>query len=48
MTNWSLRHQNHLLRSKLGIVCEEMENAMSLLVPLRTEAGIGDNWMIAK
>ena len=30
------------------IVCEEMENAMSLLVPLRTEAGIGDNWMIAK
>ena len=31
-----------------GIVCEEMENAMSLLVPLRTEAGIGDNWMTAK
>ena len=30
------------------IVCEEMENAMSLLVPLRTEAGIGDNWMTAK
>lgn len=30
------------------IVCEEMENAMSLRVPLRTEAGIGDNWMIAK
>ena len=31
-----------------SIVCEEMENAMSLQVPLRTEAGIGDNWMIAK
>ena len=31
-----------------AIVCEEMENAMSLRVPLRTEAGIGDNWMIAK
>ena len=30
------------------IVCEEMENAMALLVPLRTEAGIGDNWMTAK
>ncbi len=30
------------------IVCEEMENAMSLLVPLRTEAGIGDDWMTAK
>ena len=30
------------------IVCEEMENAMSLCVPLRTEAGIGDNWMTAK
>ena len=30
------------------IVCEEMENAMSLRVPLRTEAGIGDNWMTAK
>ena len=31
-----------------AIVCEEMENAMSLRVPLRTEAGIGDNWMTAK
>ncbi|MYC77555.1 DNA polymerase I [Candidatus Poribacteria bacterium] len=31
-----------------AIVCEEMEEAMSLRVPLRTEAGIGDNWMTAK
>ena len=31
-----------------AIVCEEMEKAMSLRVPLRTEAGIGDNWMTAK
>ena len=31
-----------------NIVCEEMENAMALRVPLRTEAGIGDNWMTAK
>ena len=31
-----------------AIVCQEMENAMSLRVPLRTEAGIGDNWMTAK
>lgn len=31
-----------------AIVCEEMENVMSLAVPLRTEAGIGDNWMEAK
>ena len=30
------------------IVCKEMEDAMSLRVPLRTEAGIGDNWMVAK
>lgn len=31
-----------------AIVCEEMENVMSLAVPLRTEAGIGNNWMEAK
>lgn len=31
-----------------AIVCEEMEKAMSLRIPLRTEAGIGDNWMTAK
>ena len=37
-----------LAATHASIVCEEMENAMSLRVPLRTEAGIGDNWMIAK
>ena len=37
-----------LAEAHAEIVCEEMENAMSLRVPLRTEAGIGDNWMIAK
>ena len=37
-----------LAAEQAKIVCEEMENAMSLLVPLRTEAGIGDNWMTAK
>ena len=31
-----------------AIVCEEMENVASLRVPLRTEAGIGDNWRDAK
>ncbi len=31
-----------------AIVCKEMEQAMTLRVPLRTEAGIGDNWMSAK
>ena len=37
-----------LAAEQAEIVCEEMENAMSLRVPLRTEAGIGDNWMTAK
>ena len=31
-----------------AIVCEEMEQAMTLRVPLETEAGIGDNWMAVK
>ena len=37
-----------LAETHAAIVCEEMENAMSLRVPLRTEAGIGDNWLTAK
>ena len=37
-----------LAEAHAAIVCEEMETAMSLRVPLRTEAGIGDNWMVAK
>lgn len=31
-----------------AIVCEEMENIVPLRVPLRTEAGIGENWLDAK
>jgi DNA polymerase I-like protein with 3'-5' exonuclease and polymerase domains len=31
-----------------GVICEEMERAMSLKVPLRAEAGIGQDWMSAK
>ena len=30
------------------IVCEEMEAAMELRVPLRADAGIGPDWMSAK
>ncbi len=37
-----------LVETHAAIVSEEMENAMSLSVPLRTETGIGDNWMEAK
>src|SRR5687768_13460444 len=29
-------------------ICEEMERAMELKVPLRAEAGIGTDWMSAK
>jgi DNA polymerase-1 len=35
-------------KEQAAIVCEEMEQAMTLRVPLETEAGIGDNWMAAK
>jgi len=31
-----------------GIVCAEMERAMTLRIPLRAEAGIGPDWMSAK
>jgi DNA polymerase-1 len=31
-----------------AIVCEEMEGAMPLRIPLRAEAGIGSDWMTAK
>ena len=31
-----------------AVVREEMDGAMALRVPLRTEVGIGDNWMSAK
>jgi DNA polymerase-1 len=30
------------------VICEEMERAMTLSVPLRAEAGIGKDWMSAK
>ena len=37
-----------LAETHAAIVCEEMENVASLRVPLRTEAGVGDNWRDAK
>ena len=37
-----------LVEEHAAIVSEEMENALKLNVPLRTETGIGDNWMDAK
>lgn len=37
-----------LAETHAAIVSEEMENALSLRVPLCTETGIGDNWMEAK
>lgn len=37
-----------LAETHAAIVSEEMENALPLRVPLRTETGIGDNWMEAK
>ena len=37
-----------LVEEHAEIVSEEMENALKLNVPLRTETGIGDNWMDAK
>jgi DNA polymerase-1 len=36
-----------LAREHAGIVCAEMEQAMSLRIPLRAEAGIGPNWLEA-
>lgn len=43
-----LESPNELVEEHAQIVAEEMENALSLRVPLRTETGIGDNWMDAK
>ncbi|MDE0315942.1 MAG: DNA polymerase I [Candidatus Poribacteria bacterium] len=39
---------NELAEAQAAIVSEEMENALTLRVPLRTETGIADNWMDAK
>ena len=43
-----LESPTELAETHTAIVSEEMENAMSLRVPLQTETGIGDNWMEAK
>ncbi|RKU25174.1 DNA polymerase I [Candidatus Poribacteria bacterium] len=43
-----LESPDDLVDLHAGIVAEEMETALSLRVPLRTETGIGDNWMEAK
>ena len=43
-----LESPDELVELHARIVAEEMENALSLRVPLRTETGIGDNWMDAK
>ena len=43
-----LESPNELAEMHAAIVSEEMENALSLNVPLRTEIGIGNNWMDAK
>ncbi len=37
-----------LAEAMAAIVCEEMEAAMTLRVPLRAEAGIGADWLSAK
>lgn len=43
-----LETPEELAEKHAAIVSEEMENALKLSVPLRTETGIGDNWMDAK
>ncbi len=43
-----LEAPNELVEAQAAIVSEEMENALPLRVPLRTETGIADNWMDAK
>ena len=43
-----LETPDDLAETHAAIVAEEMENALKLNVPLRTETGVGDNWMDAK
>ena len=43
-----LETPDELAEKHAAIVSEEMESALKLNVPLRTETGIGNNWMDAK
>ncbi len=43
-----LETPNELAEKYAAIVSEEMENTLKLNVPLRTETGIGNNWMETK
>ena len=45
---WVFEAPAEVAEEQAKIICEEMEAAMTLKVPLRAEAGIGLDWMSAK